>query len=55
MSTQISPYSFKKKYLKNIFNQHQHLVLILFIDLQNQYYRDFSDDGGGREQVQQVM
>ena len=52
-STRITPYSCK--YSKKIYNQYQLFVLILFKDYRNQHYRDFVDDLGDMNQVQQVL
>jgi nitroimidazol reductase NimA-like FMN-containing flavoprotein (pyridoxamine 5'-phosphate oxidase superfamily) len=52
-STRISPYSCK--YSKKIYTQHQLLVLILFKDYRNQHYRDFIEDIGDMETIQQEL
>ena len=52
-STHIQPYSCK--YSKKIYTQYQLLVLILFKEYRNQHYRDFIEDVGDMENVQQVL
>ena len=52
-STRISPYSCK--YSKKTYTQHQLLVLILFKDYRNQHYREFVDDVGDMERVQELL
>ena len=52
-STHITQYFCK--YSKKVYNQYQLLVLILFKEYRNQHYRDFVEDVGDREQVQQVL
>jgi len=52
-STRISPYSCK--YSKKTFTQHQHLVLILFKDYRNQHYREFIEDVGDMERIQEIL
>ena len=52
-STRISPYSCK--YSKKIYTQHQLLVLVLFKDYRNQHYREFIEDVGDMEQIQQEL
>ena len=52
-STRISPYSCK--YSKRLYTQHQLLVLILFKDYRNQHYREFVEDIGDMEGVQESL
>jgi hypothetical protein len=52
-STRISPYSCK--YSKKLYTQHQLLVLVLFKDYRNQHYREFIEDIGDMETIQQEM
>jgi transposase len=52
-STTISPYSCK--YSKKTYTQHQLLVLILFRDFRNQHYREFIEDIGDMERVQEIL
>src|SRR4030042_2253907 len=52
-STHLNLYSCK--YSKKIYPQHQLLVLILFKDYRNQHYREFIEDVGDMEQIQQVL
>jgi hypothetical protein len=49
----ITPYSCK--YSKKIYTQYQLLVLILFKDYRNQHYRDFIEDIGDMESIQQEL
>jgi len=49
----ITPYSCK--YSKKIYTQYQLLVLILFKDYRNQHYRDFIEDIGDMETIQQEL
>ena len=52
-STRISPYS--SKFSKKIYTQHQLLALILFKDYRNQHYREFIEDVGDMEKVQEIL
>ena len=52
-STHLKPYSCK--YSKKTFTQHQLLVLILFKDFRNQHYREFIEDVGDMEKVQDAL
>ena len=52
-STTISPYSCK--YSKKTYTQHQLLVLVLFRDFRNQHYREFTEDVGDMERVQEIL
>lgn len=52
-STRISPYSCK--FSKKIYTQHQLLALILFKDYRNQHYREFIEDVGDMEKVQEIL
>ena len=52
-STHLNLYSCK--YSKKIYTQHQLLVLILFKDFRNQHYREFIEDVGDRERVQEIL
>jgi len=52
-AARISPYSCK--YSKKIYTQHQLLVLILLKDYRNQHYREFIDDIGDMEHIQQIL
>ena len=52
-STRISPYSCK--FSKKVYTQHQLLVLILFKDYRNQHYREFIEDIGDIETIQQEL
>ena len=52
-STRISPYSCK--YSKKVYTQHQLLVLVLFKDYRNQHYREFIEDIGDMETIQQEL
>ena len=52
-STRISPYS--SKFSKKIYTQHQLLVLVLFKDYRNQHYREFTEDIGDMETIQQEL
>jgi hypothetical protein len=52
-STRISPYSCK--YSKKIFTQHQLLALVLFKDYRNQHYREFVEDVGDMEKIQEIL
>jgi hypothetical protein len=49
----ISPYS--SKYSKKVYTQYQLLALILFKDYRNQYYRDFIEDVGDMESIQDEL
>ncbi len=49
----ITPYSCK--YSKKIYTQYQLLVLILFKDYRNQHYRDFIEDIGDMESIQEEL
>jgi hypothetical protein len=49
----ISPHS--SKYSKKINTHYQLLVLILFKDFRNQHYRDFIEDIGDRESIQEEL
>jgi hypothetical protein len=49
----ITPYSCK--YSKKIYTQYQLLVLILFKDYRNQHYRDFIEDLGDMERIQEEL
>jgi hypothetical protein len=49
----ITPYSYK--YSKKIYTQYQLLVLILFKDYRNQYYRDFIEDVEDMESIQEEL
>jgi hypothetical protein len=49
----ITPYSCK--YSKKIYTQYQLLVLILFKDYRNQHYRDFIEDIGDMESIQEGL
>src|SRR4030042_5881709 len=50
-STHLNLYSCK--YSKKIYTQYQLLVLILFKDYRNQHYRDFIEDIGDMESIQE--
>ena len=52
-STRLNPYS--NKFSKKIYSQHQLLVLILFKDYRNQHYREFIEDVGDMEKVQEIL
>gem|GEM_PF-1857033 len=52
-STKLPFYS--SKYSKKTYTQHQLLVLILFRDFRNQHYREFIEDVGDMEQVQNIL
>jgi len=52
-STRISPYSCK--YSKKIYTQYQLLALVLFKDYRNQHYRDFIEDVGDMDGVQEIL
>ena len=52
-STHLSPYS--SKFSKKIYTQHQLLVLILFKDFRNQHYREFIEDVGDMDRVQEIL
>jgi len=52
-STRISPYSCK--YSKKIYTQYQLLALVLFKDYRNQHYREFIEDVGDMEGVQEIL
>ncbi|WP_424028948.1 IS5 family transposase [Methanoregula sp.] len=51
--THLNPYS--SKFSKKIYTQHQLLVLILFKDFRNQHYREFIEDVGDIEGVQEIL
>jgi hypothetical protein len=46
------PYSYR--YSKKIYTQYQLLIIILFSDFRNQHYREFMEDAGERERVQET-
>jgi len=52
-STGISPYSCK--YTKKIYTQYPLLALVLFKDYRNQHYREFVEDVGDMEGVQEIL
>ena len=52
-STHLKPYSCK--FSKKTFSQHQLLVLILFKDFRNHHYREFVEDVGDMENVQETL
>jgi len=52
-SIRITPYSCK--YSKKIYTQYQLLVLVLFKDFRNQHYRDFIEDIGDMESIQEEL
>jgi transposase len=52
-STHLNPYSCK--FSKKIYTQQQLLVLILFKDFRNQHYREFIEDVGDMEGVQEIL
>jgi len=52
-STHLNPYSCK--FSKKIYTQHQLLVLVLFKDYRNQHYREFIEDIGDMERVQEIL
>jgi hypothetical protein len=52
-STHLKPYSCK--FSKKIYSQHQLLVLILFKDFRTQHYREFIEDIGDMEGVQEFL
>ena len=52
-STHLKPYSCK--YSKKTYTQYQLLVLILFKDFRNQHYREFIEDVGDMEGVQEIL
>ena len=52
-STRISPYSCK--YSKKIYTQYQLLALVLFKDYRNQHYREFIEDIGDMDGVQEIL
>ena len=52
-STHLNPYS--SKFSKKIYTQHQLLVLVLFKDFRNQHYREFIEDIGDMEGVQEIL
>jgi len=47
--------SYSSKYSKKIYTQYQLLVLILFKDYRNQHYRDFIEDVGDMESIQEEL
>jgi hypothetical protein len=53
MSTHLKPYSCK--FSKKTYTQNQLLVLILFKDYRNQHYREFIEDVGDMEGVQETL
>ncbi|HWS21253.1 MAG TPA: IS5 family transposase [Methanoregula sp.] len=52
-STHLKPYSCK--FSKKVYTQHQLLVLVLFKDFRNQHYREFIEDVGDMEGVQEIL
>ena len=52
-STRLNPYS--NKFSKKIYSQHQLLVLVLFKDYRNQHYREFVEDVGDMEKIQEIL
>jgi hypothetical protein len=52
-STHLKPYSCK--FSKKTYTQYQLLVLILFKDYRNQHYREFIEDVGDMEGVQEIL
>ena len=52
-STHLKPYSCK--YSKKTYTQNQLLILVLFKDFRNQHYREFVEDIGDMEQVQEIL
>jgi hypothetical protein len=52
-STHLNPYS--SKFSKKIYTQHQLLVLILFKDFRDQHYREFIEDVGDMDGVQEIL
>lgn len=52
-ATRISPYSCK--YSKKVYPQYQLLALVLFKDYRNQHYRDFIEDVGDMESIQDEL
>ena len=52
-STHLNPYSCK--FSKQIYTQHQLLILILFKDFRNQHYREFIEDVKDMEGVQEIL
>ena len=52
-STHLKPYSCK--FSKKIYTQHQLLVLVFFKDYRNQHYREFIEDVGDMEGVQEIL
>jgi hypothetical protein len=52
-STHLNPYSCK--FSKKIYTQHQLLVLLLFKDFRNQHYREFIEDIGDMDGVQEIL
>ena len=52
-STHLKPYSCK--FSKKIYTQQQLLVLVLFKDYRNQHYREFIEDIGDMERIQEIL
>jgi hypothetical protein len=52
-SPHLNPYS--SKFSKKIYTQHQLLILILFKDFRNKYYREFIEDIGDMKGVQEIL
>ena len=52
-STHLNPYS--GKFSKKTYTQHQLLALVLFKDYRNQHYREFIEDVGDMEKVQEIL
>jgi len=52
-STHLKPYSCK--FSKKVYTQHQLLVLVLFKDFRNQHYREFIEDVGDMEGIQEIL
>ena len=52
-STRLSPYS--SKYSKKIYTHYQLLALVLFRDYRNQHYREFLEDVGDMDGVQEIL
>ena len=52
-STHLKPYPCK--FSKKIYTQHQLLVLILFKDYRNQHYREYIEDIGDMERIQEIL
>jgi hypothetical protein len=52
-STRISPYSSKSS--KKIYTQYQLLAQVLFKDYRNQHYREFIEDVGDMDEVQEIL